>query len=259
MKSFSARLQRLVALESQIEYRSPPPPGAAEFTYLPGELPILLSAPHGAAHIRNGRLKPEDEYTAGICLMIAEHTGAHVLYSHNRAPCDPNWDRNVPYKHKLRSILSSDGLRCVVDVHGASPKRDFGLAVGTMRGRSLPGLRAPLLDSLQRRGFSEAGCDLQRLDVDSQFTGAGGKRQETVTRFVWDELGVPAVQLEINARLRIVTRLLKTARATPFQGDHALIEHTIDSLAALIREMAAHLEHSSPDTAPGPNKIPPKY
>lgn len=241
MNLLSPRLQRLVELESKIEYRDSPPPGAAEFSYLPGEIPILLSAPHGAAHVRNGRLKPEDEYTAGLCLLVAELTGAHVLYSHNRAPCDPNWDRDAPYKHRLRAILSQDGLRCVVDVHGASPRHEFGLAVGTMRGRSLPGLRAPLLASLRRCGFSESGRGLQRLDVDNRFTGAGGKRQETVTRFVWEELGVPAVQIEINAHLRIVTRLLNTPSATRFQGDPALIEHTIESLTALIQDLAAHL------------------
>ncbi|HZW04243.1 MAG TPA: hypothetical protein VFF68_09970 [Anaerolineaceae bacterium] len=240
MKPFSPRLARLVELESGIAYRSPPAPGVDEFSYRPGALPVLLSAPHGAAHVREGRFKQEDEYTAGLGLLLAELTGAHVLYSHNQSATDPNWHRDTPYKHRLREILARGQIRCVVDLHGASPRHDFGLAVGTMRGRSLPHLHEPLLAALRRSGFSEGGDDLLRLDLDHRFTGSGGTRQETVTRFVWESLGVPAVQLEVNARLRIVTRLLKTARAAPFQGDHPRIEHLIDTLAGLVAELADH-------------------
>jgi hypothetical protein len=70
-------LARLAELEADIHYKTPPPAGERDFGYAFGRLPILLSAPHGAAHQRNGRLKAEDDFTAGMVRLVAEQTGAH--------------------------------------------------------------------------------------------------------------------------------------------------------------------------------------
>ena len=40
------------------------------FEIIEGEIPVLLSAPHGAKHYRNGSFKEEDEYTASLAIKL---------------------------------------------------------------------------------------------------------------------------------------------------------------------------------------------
>lgn len=233
VSSLTHRLQRLVELESRVAYRVPPPTGESEFDYLPGQIPVLISAPHGAAHTRNGRIKQEDEFTAGIARLLAEESGAHVLFAHHQSTTDPNFYRGVPYKQRLRQIHAVTPLRLVIDLHGSNPRRDFGIAVGTLCGRSLP-RRALLLETLGRYNFHEQGDRLQRVDVDGIFTGGGGVKQETVTRYVWEELGIYAAQLELNAQLRVIDRGDKPHSPSAFRPNPQRVEHTLDALLAVI-------------------------
>jgi hypothetical protein len=53
------------------------------YKFKKGKIPILISAPHGARHLRNGKWKEEDEYTASIAIKLADLTGAHAIYVKN--------------------------------------------------------------------------------------------------------------------------------------------------------------------------------
>ena len=76
--------------EAQVRYREDPLQGQPSFRYLPGTRPVLVSAPHGACHWRHGFWKGEDEYTAALAHVLAEHTGAHALYTLRRIRPDSN-------------------------------------------------------------------------------------------------------------------------------------------------------------------------
>jgi hypothetical protein len=250
MTSPSERVRRLVELESQIAYRTPPAPGESEFSYQPGRLPVLLSAPHGAAHIRNGEGKEEDEYTAGLALLLAETTGAHALYAHHQSPVDPNWDAGVPYKLALREAISAFRLACVIDLHGANPHRDFGLAVGTLNGHSLSSLREPALAALRAHGFHPGAAGLHRLDLDRRFTAIGKPQQETITRYCWEGLGIPAVQIEINGQLRVPPRRVWHGHAAAHPG-LAWVERAIDALTELVHQIAKNVSSQIPQKQTG--------
>lgn len=233
-------IARLQALEAEICYLDPPPDGRPEFTYLAGRVPVLLSAPHGAAHTRNGRLKNPDEFTAGFARLVAERTGAHVLYTHHRSPTDPNFYRHAPYKTCLSRLARTVEIQFVFDIHGASPRRNFGIALGTMYGRACsPGLRNLIIRTLAAYGFKAAGPNLHRLDrldVDDAFPG--GVRQHTVTRFVSQNLNIPAAQIELNAYLRTF-QPAPDARGRAFTGDWQRIHRTVDAFVALVGVIAA--------------------
>ena len=230
-------LARLAELEADLHYKTPPPAGERDFGYAFGRLPILLSAPHGAAHQRNGRLKAEDDFTAGMVRLVAEQTGAHALYLRSRSSVDANFDGGVPYKQFLAGIVRRYRIRFVLDVHGAAAYRDFGLALGTLNGASCPHERALILSVLDQYGIREDAPWLRRLDLDDTFSGMGGAGQETITRFVSQRLRVPAAQLEINAHLRVPRRQPDASERDPFQGDPAGIERTLKILAALVRAL----------------------
>lgn len=227
-------LQRLVELEAEIAYTLPPQPGEVEFRYQKGRIPVLLSAPHGAAHTRRGGHKDEDEYTAAIARFVAEETGAHVLYAHRKSGTDPNFYPDVPYKRMIQQIAGTERINFVLDIHGAAPGRPFGLALGTIWGKSCPTTRPLILESLRRSGFHEESPGFDRLNVDKAFPAAGNHEQETITRFAWQVLGIEAAQLEINAHLRVVERKTDASSPDTYRGDPEQILKTVHAILHLI-------------------------
>ncbi|MEN4010800.1 MAG: hypothetical protein AB1453_07015 [Chloroflexota bacterium] len=232
-------LAQLAALEAQVEYKTPPLNGQREFRYQVGRIPVLISAPHGAAHTRNGRLKEEDDFTAGLARLCGKMSGAHVLFAWRKSDTDPNYYPDVPYKQALREIVRRCGITFVLDVHGCAAYRDFGIALGTLHGASLPvERRRQILMILRRFGFRPGGGWLSRVDLDVTFSAGNGSRQETITRFVSQRLGVAAAQIELNSHLRVARRLPQASEREPFEGDPRLVERSIHLLAALARELA---------------------
>lgn len=241
-------IERLVELESAVDYKSPPAPGQPEFCYSPGSIPVLISAPHGAAHRRNGHYKEEDEYTAGMARLVAERTGAHVLYIWRRSETDPNFDQSAPYKQALKEAVKINSIAFVLDLHGCAPDRSFGIGLGSMHGQSCPEQLPAILEALAAHGYHPGGEGLSRLDVDDTFPGGGGKRQETITRYVSSVLGVAALQVELNAYLRVVSRLPSATEHNPFRGNPDHILRAIHTLEAIIQ--AVDHSNSRPSTIP---------
>lgn len=243
-------LARLQQLEANVAYYDPPPAGEVPFSYQAGSIPVLLSAPHGAAHRRNGRLKVEDEYTAALVQLVAAETGSHALYTHYQSDSDPNWDRHAPYKERLRQIIREQRIAFVLDIHGMSNRHKIGLAVGTINGRSCPQHESHIVRVLENGRFKQAtqaqATHFPQLQADhfvlnhSRFTG--GVKNHTVTRFVSQELNVPAAQLELCSSLRVVQReWMEAGQSWPqlFQGDPDGIRHVVTTLIRLVDQLKA--------------------
>ncbi|WP_299029334.1 hypothetical protein [uncultured Thermanaerothrix sp.] len=233
-----AWLERLVALESEVSYKTPPAPGERYFRYQPGRLPILLSAPHGAAHMREGQLKEEEDYTAALVRLVAELSDAHALYTYRLADPDPGFYPETPYKRALRYIVHRHRIRFVIDLHGCAAYRDFGLALGTLHGQSCPSERRRILSLLYQFGFRPSGPWLSVVDVDRTFTANGRLGQETITRFVWQRLGVPAAQFELHPHLRVVRRLGEASEREPYQAQPDQIKRAVAFFLALVTTLA---------------------
>lgn len=243
----SAVLARLVALEADVTYREPPAGGEPPFRYQPGRLPVLLSAPHGAAHRREGRYKQEDEFTAAFVRLLAERTGAAALYACAQSESDPNWDAVSPYKTALAALVADGDIRFVVDVHGMGDRHKFGIALGTMGGASCAPRHEQLIAAnLVAAGFSEATAQEARafpaLRWDrfvinhGRFTG--GLANHTVTRFAAETLGIHAAQFELCASLRIVRRLAHARQPREFRGDPAGIAGVVRAFERLVVALA---------------------
>jgi len=243
-----AVLDRLVALEADVTYREPPGDGGPPFRYEPGTLPVLLSAPHGAAHRRDGRYKQEDEFTAALARLLAERSGAHALYAFARSESDPNHDRHSPYKTALAELVAAHHIRFVLDIHGMSNRHKFGIALGTMCGASCRRRHETLVvETLAATGFTETTAhearDFPALRWDRfvvnhrRFTG--GLTNHTVTRFAAEEIGVHAAQFELCGSLRIVRRRGTPAWPSDFRGDPAGIARVVATLERLTHALAA--------------------
>lgn len=239
-------LERLVALESEVYYDQPPREGEEPFAYEPGEIPVLLSAPHGAEHRRDGRFKEEDEYTAAIVRLVAETTGAHALYSYARSNSDPNWDRHAPYKSFLRNVTAASGICFVLDIHGMSNRHKYGVALGTIRGRSCPHHEALIVRTLEENAFRPATMSEARSFTELQWDRfvlnpprfTGGVLSHTVTRYVSEELRIAGAQLELCSTLRVVRRRSPPRRPAQFDGEPSAIVHGIRTLQKLVDRLA---------------------
>jgi len=228
-------IKEIIDKERDISYQALGSEGDPEFKFIPGKNGILISAPHGAVHYRKNRSKEEDEYTAGIAQWLAEKTSSHVIYLRRRVDYDPNYDVICPYKQDLASLVQDHDIQFIIDVHGASDTRDFGIAIGTMHGLSCPDpLKMHIVESLTESGFSENSSGLDRLDVDNTFAGAGSDQTMTIIKFAHHKLGISAVQLELNAKLRIPERRLDSSVKKPFSGDPERITNALLALKRVI-------------------------
>lgn len=243
----STILTRLEQLEATVTYVTPPPPGQTSFRYVPGRLPVVVSAPHGAAHRRDGRDKSEDEYTAALARLVAERTGAHVLYAWARSDDDPNWNTDSPYKEALRRIAAEQDIRFVLDLHGMGDRHKFGVAVGTMCGASCGrNHEALIMTTLAEAGFTPAtapeasGFPVLRQDryVLNHPRFTGGLTGHTVTRFAVEHLGIHAAQIELCAGLRIVSRRATHGMRRQYRGNPQGIIGTVAMLETLVARLA---------------------
>ena len=123
------------------------------YQYKEGKIPILISAPHGARHLRDGKWKEEDEYTGAIAVKLAELTGAHVIYVKSATKEDSNYDLKTKYKDKISEVVKEHGIKFIADIHGANSSRPFKLSVGIINDEkensSCPTFKDIIRDSLK--------------------------------------------------------------------------------------------------------------
>jgi len=165
------------------------------FRFLPGDLPVLVSAPHSVRHLRQKKIKPSDEFTGSIACLLNNVTGCSSLAVTRLYGGDPNYDDKCIYKEALRDISRRHSLKLILDLHGASREHGFDIDIGTINGQSL-------------LGQTEYATELRKCFAEYGITGVSENRfsvsgQNTVTFFSANVLEIPAIQLEINKRFRV--------------------------------------------------------
>ena len=135
--------------------------------------------------------------------------------------------------------MHENGIRFVLDLHGASKDRGFGIAVGTMHGKSCSEQeKLIIVRTFEKYGISTSGNNLSRLDIDDKFPGEGSDDRVTVIKYCYQN-SFPAVQVEINAWLRIpIRRADATALDKSFEGNQRLIVNLINALSDLVVSLA---------------------
>lgn len=238
-------LHALKALEQQVvQYDVPAPENddaLAGVAMLPGVRPVLVSAPHATRHRRANSWKREDEYTAAIAHWLHEQSGVHAIYPTHRIDPDPHDDHDRgDYKQAIQDIIRAHDIRLVLDLHGARGDRDFALALGSIHSQTCKPYEVGIIRAFEAEGFSTDGVapSLDRLAVNLP-KYAGGTHMRTVTRFVWERLGIPTMQIEINSWARIVERLpasyeARHGIAPDFRGDPVRISRMLSGLLQII-------------------------
>jgi hypothetical protein len=208
------------------------------FEVLKGRIPVLLSAPHGAKHYRNGSFKEEDEYTSSLGIKLGEITGAYVIFVKNRTREDPNYDIRARYKDDIKKLVTGKGMRFVADLHGADHNRDYKVNVGIIDD-DITKCSCPTLKPLIEEAFK--GFQQPLFNLDCYTASSPG----TVTYFAKNTCKIEAAQFEINGRYRIIERKPDSSRAQKGMAtDFRAKERDVLEMTKRLEEMIMKIAHA---------------
>ena len=171
---------------------------------------ILISAPHGAKTHRetdDGGWHEEDEYTAGMALLLGEICDVSVIAMVAQSEeSDPNHhdEQNSKYKQKLRELLKPGKVIYVIDLHGAAEDSKY------MTSAQLVDLGLGRGNEYLQKAHREKLINLIEGQLGSEVTDRKGMRGfpstgNTVAHFCYD-LGASSVQIEMKPELRVAER-----------------------------------------------------
>ena len=247
-------LSVLYRLEAGMRPRCSAAHGEPWFDCLHGEVPVLVSAPHACRHMRQGKEKMSEEYTAALAIHVAEVTGCYAIFTTRKSSEDPNYVAAGEYKSHVARLVAQHNIQLLIDLHGMTNRHHMGVALGTIHQRACCHRR--VAEPFEQYGFMrvkpcdvlpsleltegvplppDAGAEQHRNTVvldHPLFTG--GVRNHTVTRFAAEQLGIAAVQVEIASVNRIVHRPAVTDWPHEYRGDADGIAATVNALVALV-------------------------
>ena len=208
-------LEQLIDIESQVHYGISPPPGQPPFVAVQRPSRILLSAPHGARTFRNCETEAwheEDEYTAGMVLLLSELCGTSVVATIWRTDdCDPNYHAPCPYKSALADLVRRQGIHWVIDLHGASPRTlrlPYQVDLGSRKQlHSLPLRQRQRLTELLEKRLGVGSVSHNKFPASHP--------DRTVTAYSHEKLGIHAVQVEMAPSVRVPWRRIDSSSLCP--------------------------------------------
>ncbi len=252
-----AHIARLVEIESRISYNELPDDGKS-FIVQSRPSSVMLSAPHGARTFRNTRRQrwhEEDEYTAGIALLLGGLCETSVIAT---IACnqqyDPNYHRDCDYKQRLADVIRGHQIRFVLDLHGAALHSttldsnqtiDLGYRSDNEDKRSMDEIHIQTFENI----LNENGtlCDSDCFVVGrNHFRAAGGKISEPITTFVHRlnvEHDVQGLQIEMKPQLRVVKRF-PTASLYKSCGDYSAETDCVIQMLQSLIDFIDYLESS---------------
>lgn len=212
-------IDKIIKYEKKFSCRKYNGRGNKEFKIKEGNIPVMISAPHSINQFREGQLKYADMYTGGIALLLHEITGCHVIFSSKYKGKDPNYDPNPNgenlYQTALKNYLDNHKISVLIDLHGASSKRDYSIEIGTAPVRdengdvigdpdpSLNG-KSFIYDLIRYTFefvFKDVAQPTEKKQIwKNQVFDAGS--QNTVTKYISSSTKVACAQLEINGIYR---------------------------------------------------------
>ena len=156
-----------------------------------GHLPILFTAPHTMEQIReDGSIKYSETYTKAIALYLSEHFNTEAIVKVHDTGLDSNRDNRDEFKTFLLRFIKKNGIRLVIDLHGANSNRDFDVEFGTLNNISA--------DYSTIKELEEAFINNGVTNIKHNDPFKGG----AITEYVHGLDDVEVIQIEINGRYR---------------------------------------------------------
>lgn len=101
-----------------------------------GSCPIIVTSAHGIyQEKRNGRFNLAEPYTRGIAKLVGRKADCYYLIKNKDTGVDPNKKNNDEFKSILFDLVTRNGIKLMIDLHGAKKERCFDVEIGTLNGK----------------------------------------------------------------------------------------------------------------------------
>lgn len=164
-----------------------------ESTYLvkKGTVPIILTAAHTMKQRKkDGTIKLNEPFTKAIAKYVSNKTDCSYLIKQKATKIDSNWEELDDFKLLLERFIHEHGVKLLIDIHGASSKREFDVELGTLNNLSV---RQSTIRNL-RNSFFEYG--IYEFVLNEPFKGGG------ITKYIFGKTEIDVIQIEINGKYR---------------------------------------------------------
>ncbi len=245
-------IEQLIQIEAGIHYTELPAHSLTPFVVIRRESPVILSAPHGAMTFRNNHSEiwhEEDEYTAGMALLLSEICATSVIATTWRtADSDPNEHTEVQsaYKQELRHLAGATPTRWVIDLHGAgedSPrlfdKQKVELGTGSKDEYMPFNVYKTLIAILNKY----LGKDVAYRNGKLGFRAEGSNR---IAAFSHQVLGLHSVQIEMKPSVRIARRRVDSSmyqKSSSYGGSYSAPPQNITAMMQALVEFIEYLKN----------------
>lgn len=172
------------------------PTSNRNYQVLPGQLPILISAPHTVNHVRDGNIKRQDGITGGIAEYLCQkfHTyGVIRTWNHGD---DPNYSQDsvsMAYRDQIVRLVQEYDIKWVFDLHGIKWRWKTDINLGINDGRNICCANSMI------RHFAELWPDDLIVKIDEPYKAAS---PWTVSSYVHRQTSSNCVQIELGPKAR---------------------------------------------------------
>lgn len=154
-----------------------------------GNIPFIVSAPHGVSQVRLGKSKFKEPGSLSLALDVAKRTGAHLIAKTKNCNDDANFEEICPYKEELKRYINANDIKFLIDFHGMKKSRNIDVEFGTNLGQNIKA-NEKLFDflcyNLKNDGFV--------VEVDQPFKASSKSVAGQVAR----DCGIWTIQMEVN-------------------------------------------------------------
>lgn len=162
-----------------------------------GTIPVIFSAPHAVAQVREWVRKQSDKFTGKIVDEICKITWAYGIVRVKNFGDDPNYYNDWlswEFKQEIVDLMKSNGIKYWFDIHGCIDDLWFSINVSTNYWENVK-WNLDFLLSIKNSLVN----DLWDVVVDKIFDAW---KDEIVSTFVSNQTQLPYVQLELCRSLR---------------------------------------------------------
>ena len=169
------------------------------FKIVKGNNNIILSAPHAYKHIRNNRIKSNENNTSKIVKILSMLTNSHIIYTYKDCEDDPNYNKSSVYKKELLKYIEENNIKYLIDIHGLDKENNCPLEIGCNNYKN----SSEEFVNLIKNTFSKYYDG--NILIDEVFAA---KSERRISNYISSKCNdINTVQLEINKKYRSINRM----------------------------------------------------
>jgi hypothetical protein len=164
------------------------------FVALAGQGRVMLSVPHCVKQVRLGKVQEAETGTLALALALRDKTGAPIIAKTACFADDANFELLSPYRSELLSMVESEKIRYLFDLHGLRETCEQDINFGVNFGVNIAA-DEKFFDFINKQ-FKKKGL---KVFVDQPFAGSGN----TISSFTAKVCNIWTIQLEVNNKFLI--------------------------------------------------------